>query len=158
MPKKAEVFKTTATKGKKGREKTILNARVKRHNGRLSLYLKSKVMEEFFKHNSTGRTSGVAYNDIEAYENTGGIGSNNAVFNEWGHPSLFYNSERINASFLRAVGLSKGVTIEISMVASRERIESFLESLKAVTVELYRDYIKPIDIYLEVTSKEVYVI
>lgn len=144
-------------------KKELATLKIKREKGGITLFVKSQTIEEFFNGLSGGLTStssssiwggGMEYYKIQSFTipNAGEFARNpNIVL--WGtHPLIDPANNVHNFSFLRAKGLSDGVTIQFNGLFVSRDIERFKEDFKTFITRLYVDFIKVVEFEISVSS------
>jgi len=132
-------------------EKVLVAIRIRRTATGILLYLQSKEFEDFFRY--SGRLEEYGGCAFYAHPTKGRIPEynihqiNGFLFTD-GYP------QNVNLSYLRAKGLTEGVTIPLQQVASTHAIGECLKTYKDAIVFLYNQYIKPIDISCEIIMRE----
>lgn len=126
----------------------IIEFMVKRN----SLFVKSPVLEEFFKESSIGLNvrSNVHDETFDVYKcPTIDNKDRNSLY--YDNLDSFVNQEGyINATFLRVKGISEGKHFKISGVNSKEQVKKFKEEFTRISNDLYKEYVKPISAKVEI--------
>ena len=156
----------------KGKE--LLTAKfIRNTNGQLVLKIKvSKEIENFFKklarddirtsrvyHNSTGSEKEFYYLTLEMDNKVREI--ENAIeritLREYGSSIILYDLGNCvaNLSVLRTKDISEGIEIVINDYISKEQMLFWLRKLKECVAYIYKNYIKPIEISVEMKMKEI---
>lgn len=149
-------------------KKNLITIKIKRTEKGVLLYLKSGIIEDFVKAQSNGETreSRKYLKDTLSPSNyiyiRFGItnmnlgGSKSAVFDCYGDSDLYYNSgiTVVNLSFLRVVGLSKGVQFHIQRLYSEEYIKTWLETATEACKHIYNQYLKKVDCKVSIMINE----
>ena len=140
----------------------LCNLKIRREASGVVVYVKSKILEEYFKDYSKGQLSegGQApWNEgKKGYKvknfpiqrvGTGPI----PVVTNWENHELFnWTTPMINLSFLRTVGLSEGVEFKFEGLFMTADIEKFKEQFKLFVVKFYQEYLKVCEFEVTVTS------
>ncbi|MCI0748844.1 MAG: hypothetical protein L0Y58_25845 [Verrucomicrobia subdivision 3 bacterium] len=143
------------------RKNTLLTLKVRRTLNGISLFLKSEPLECVFQTMASGREDHSqdsrwpkisGYRLDSSHELARHLSGCNLIFNKWGE--RLDTGGYYNFSIVRAVGLSKGVTIEMAGPYSSAFIKEWINQLKSWTKNLYRDFLAPIDLQLTITTKE----
>jgi hypothetical protein len=149
---------TTVTKSTKSNEKVIV-FRIKRTEKGARLFFQSPMIEKFFKtvtpEERIQETTGSCYSHVKCYvpEVIPQAGEE-ATLKIWGNHSL-YNYDKVNVSFLRAVGLTQGVTFEIPGVYTTEYINKYTRDLKNAVIAFYKNYLQPAESSMEITVNQI---
>jgi hypothetical protein len=130
----------------------VLEFLVKRNN----LYVKSPILEEFFKNASVGlnvRTNS-EHKEFEVYK-IPSIASESRHSISYDNMDSFINQEGyINASFLKVKGISEGVNFKITGVNSKDQVLRFKTEFQKIANEIYREYVKPISHKVEIWTTQ----
>lgn len=151
-------------KNKDMEEGTIFRAFVHRKtDGKLLCYIEStEELENFFKTPETGE-SNQWKNDSDTYHNyykrQYSTGDNTALADYFQdkHDKFggrYVSQGRINLALLRTQGLSNGVEFDIPETYSEETIKDSVESLKTVVEEIYKEFIRPMNVMTEIKIQE----
>jgi hypothetical protein len=138
----------------------LLSLHIKRTMEGVEIFVKSKIIEDFFSGISEGRTSASDNSGWEGKKSYNPytlpkVDSDANSLSKWGYP-LIENGIYYNISFLRAVGLSQGVTFNFPGLFTEEYIRKLAEYTKQMTRRLYNQYIRNCEITLEMSIKETY--
>ncbi len=132
-------------------ENVLLTIRVKRDNSGITLFLQSKVFEDFFRHSAVMDD----YCGIPFYRHpTRTRLSEYSVNNLNGSLFLDGHPNNTNISWLRAKGITEGVSIPISQVASTDAIADYVKGFQQAAAFIYKQYIKPVDVSVEIIFRE----
>lgn len=136
---------------------TIAELKVKRKPEGISVWVKSEVIENMYKKNS--RT--------DAFNSPNGIFLTQGYRPKSGFPDVFgktltgtwgvvwiLDGAAANGAILTSVGLSEGVEIIFKGPASVDQIKSWVDAMKEGIQKMYQLYIKPFDIDVAITFKE----
>ncbi|MBW6469637.1 MAG: hypothetical protein K0A90_00265 [Methanosarcinaceae archaeon] len=134
-----------------------INMKISRCPIGLEIYIKSPVIEDFFK----GLAQGVVSTSTESnwlphkgYTPQGNIEHiANTHFDNWG--GSLVQKGYYNLSMLRTVGLSKGQTFRFKGVFSKNMIENIATEFKTVLITLIKNYVKPMEVTIKVYSNEI---
>ena len=136
-------------------EKNFITLKLRRIANGLEIYVQSEKIEEFFK-NFSGISG--TYFEKEHYSyvfsRITSAGDDLAAFDRAGKEELLYNGIP-NLSFLRMVGIAQGVTFTLPGVYSLYTIQKFIERTKEALKIFYRQYLKPVNVELVITTREV---
>lgn len=134
-------------------EKGFITLRIRRVETGLEIFVQSEKAEEFFKPRGVGNDYfGVPHYGYP-FEKLSQAGNTLAYFSKASNTLLYEGY--CNLSFLRAVGLGQGVTLVMPGVFSLDTITKFLESAKIALKVFYRQYLKPVDVELIISTREV---
>jgi len=129
--------------------------KLKRSPEGLKIYLKSKLIEDFFMNVSNNRTtesSSAGWKDKKGYILSNTLGDSNIRYDNWGGAITMYP---FNFSFIRTVGITKGVTFEFNGVFSKEMITEMSSAYKTALVRLIKEYIKPMELIIKIYNNEI---
>ena len=147
------------------KKKELCNLKLKREKGGITITVKSDVFEDFFKGLSNGEIgvgsssvwgSGMKYYKIPniAIENDGSYSRNPEIM-QWGTITLIdIPHARDNFSFIRAVGITEGVSITYPGLFLTRDIERFRDNFKKFITKFYVEYMKMTHFEISVTSIE----
>ncbi|MFU1780235.1 hypothetical protein ACM16X_02515 [Haloarcula japonica] len=150
MPDNLQDFKNQPMK-----ETTLFRAYSERKpNGKIQLYLQThEQVEEFFKTEETDQSNewedGDGYHQFykRQYEKHGD--SELADYFSDKHDKFgvsYINNGKINLALLRTVGISNGIEFEIPASYSEETLTEAVDTLRQVTEEIYKKFIRPVKI------------
>ena len=133
---------------KKVEKMQILEYEITRTKEGIKLFFKSPILENFFKSNSSSFTSyskkDINLNIIYGYTIPDKI-SNSSFYKDVSYFSkqeLFASDNTINLSFLRSVGIGKGLTFLVDDLVSRERLKEFIKIMKYEINIFAKEYLK----------------
>lgn len=153
-------------KGTPLEEENMCFIRMTRTDKGISLFFKSKKIEDFMrKHHvdqtnidSTNRRS-FKHSDSPGWKDHLGYilnetrGLSNSITNYWGS-DFYLNGSGPNLSFLLAKGLGEGVTFELEGIFSQSSIQKWATEGKVQIAALYREFLKSVDLSLQITLTE----
>jgi hypothetical protein len=132
-------------------------------NGKLLFYMETaEGIEEFFQTEETGQSNQwkngeQSYHDYykRQYERDGN--SDMAEYfrdknDKFG--GSYVDAGKINIGLLRTVGISEGVEFEIPESYSEETLKESVETLKNVVEEIYKEFIRPMNVKTVITVEE----
>lgn len=131
--------------------------------GNIVLYVETdEAIENFFQTENTGESEHWANDEDEFHEYymkqySRHDGSEMGMyFNDKndGFGDSYVNSGKINVGMLRTVGLSDGVEFEIPETYSEETMKESVESLKNIVEEVYKKFIRPVNVMSEIRVQE----
>lgn len=145
----------------------LLKMNVRRVAKGVELYLQSDILEDFF----SALSGQAGYKDQPVTSTNAGwsekksyrINQGNLVpsglrvkptIDKWGNNNLFPDGYT-NLSFLRVVGLQSGVRFTIPIVITTDALKEYINEAKYYVKQLYIQYLKPLDMTVELTTKEV---
>lgn len=142
-------------------KKVLCELKVKREIDGLSVFVKSEIMEEYFRHNSNNVTviGTVQWNkDMKLYT---------LPFESVTIPDMHYaprldlqgmnyliNREPrvINLSFLRLAGLSEGISLSFKGLYMRKDVESIRDDIKKYIAYFYSEYMSVCEFHIEIVT------
>jgi len=139
----------------KTQDKNLLTVQLKRTTHGTKLYLKSSIIEDYFKQNGFNDFMFMCDgNNIRTYNVNRFINSTMDNFIKRFDFTLKTRNGYTNMSFLRAQGLSNGLTFDIEGVYSRTAITDYMNELKTHIREFYEYELKPLDMKMEFIIRE----
>lgn len=132
----------------------ILELRVKRVPEGIEIFAKSKELENFFSQTGKDNHDGL-WNGQKPYHIPNITDSTlRAILSYWGTDELLLNEsvDNPNMSVLRSIGLGEGITMIIPTIASHTDVEQYAKAIKENVKKLYKNYVKPIDITVQLVS------
>lgn len=131
--------------------------------GKLVLYVEcSEEIEEFYRTSSTGESDHWKNDDgefHEFYKRTWDEYSDSDMARYFKNKNYTFGNSyvadgRVNVGILRTVGLSDGVEFEIPSSYSEDTMEESIKGLKEIVVEVYKEFIRPVNVRTSVTVQE----
>jgi hypothetical protein len=124
----------------------------------LEIWIKSQIIEDFFKSLHGGKRKGYLESELwgNGYPNDGVnmVYLEHVELDRWGENRLSIDG-KLQMSFLRAVGLSEGVVFKVPGMFSKEIIDYYTKNFPEAVRALYINFIKPVNIFVEITTREV---
>lgn len=135
----------------KKRNNKLLTMRVRRVVNGVEFFFKSEIIENFMKQAGKVRESeSMSWDNKFPYNNALASKVSYDLFDHWGYEALMIRADKPNLAFLRSVGLGDGVTFSLDMIASDKELDTYAKQVNEKVVDIYRSYIKPIDIKSEI--------
>ena len=136
---------------------SFLAYKITRKNGGTSFFFKSERLEKFFKFLAGEKImmknwKGVFPDETEYYPVVQ-VQLNNIQLDRWGY-GFPINDRKVNLSVLRKVGLKDGFTFSVSIPFSERELLDLSEKIKEGIKELYQQYIKAVDIAVDIIVNE----
>lgn len=133
-------------------KQNLLSFKITRGEQGVELYLKSEVLENFFKRGGIDQYSDQWCNN-KAYAIPLVKDHFNNLLSQW-FGNLTINGGYPNLSFLRTVGINEGVTFILENdVYTRGEVIEFSKRFKEEVTNLFAEYIKPVTMEVELTTE-----
>lgn len=138
-----------------GTSQELLSLAVVRVGAGVKVNIKSKLFGDYIAAQGNGRVTSRAWGNVECWSwhpTLPRLSAHKITLNDVGG-ALFVN-DYANLSMLRLHALSDGAEVTIPGFCSRDRIEEWVGLVKAGTVYLYREIIKPVEFRLVVRTED----
>lgn len=130
---------------------TLCTLKVQRVTQGIKVFCRSQQIEDFFASMGTGSSN--AWGEMTQGSYSFSFEQlQDCYFSKWGE-SFEYNSKP-NLSFLRAKGLGEGISLTFSFVVSTDRLTQWAEKARRAIKTLWLQYLKPVEIEISISTRD----